>query len=311
MAPRPLFPALLLVSLCAFAIAAPGVAPAAYPGGNGELVFTSTQDGARHIFVKTTTGTKDLTGSTSSAVENQPEFSPDGTKIVFTRLTSGLPNTEIFVMNSNGTNRHALTRTSTGNTDPTWSPDGKRIAFVSQRNGVPGDIYVMSADGTHVHQITHSAAAESDLNWGSTGRIAFVRVPSGGGDRDIYSIRPGGTGLENLTSDPSYDEEQPDYSPSGYQIVYGGTHHPTGSVGGDLWVMNANGTNQHPLLHENNGYSDGAYPAWSPNGNMIAFVANNGTGHPGIWKVPAGGGTNIQVLQSPLDEDVDWQPVAP
>jgi TolB protein len=312
---RPVLGALVTAAVGALTLVGAAPALAAYPGGNGNLVFTSTQDGgARHIFVQTALGIRDLTGVNSAAVEHQPEFSPSGGKIVFTRQAPGTQNTQVFVMNANGTNRQALTHTPTGNGDATWSPDGKHIAFVSQRNGIPGDIYIMNADGTNVHRVTHDAASESDLVWSPTGRIAFVRAPAGGGDRDIFTIRPNGTGLVNLTRDPSHDEVQPDYSPNGSQIVYGGTAHPAGSVGGDLWIMNANGSNVHPLQHETNGYSDGSYPAWSPNGKTIAFVANNGTGHPGVWKVPATGGMNLQVVNNnqngnPVDEEVDWQPL--
>jgi len=312
---RSAFAALLFASLGALALIGAAPALAAYPGNNGKLAFTSTQDGSRHIFVTTSGGIKDLTGASSSAAETQPEFSPDGTKIVFNRLTSGLPNNEIFVMSANGTNRKALTNTATGNSDPTWSPDGKHIAFVSQRAGLPGEIYIMNSDGTNVRRLTHNSAAESDLVWSPTGgRIAFVRVPGGGGDRDIYSIKTDGTDLQNLTQDPSHDEEQPDYSPNGLKIVYAGPAHPTGSVGGDLWVMYANGANQHPLQHESNGYSDGAFPAWSPNGNVIAFSANNGQGFQGVWKVAAAGGMNFETVANnqngnPLDQEVDWQPL--
>ncbi len=313
---RPVLAALVLAALGAVALIGPAAAPAAYPGANGRLVFTSTQDGgARHIFVTNGAGgIRDLTGVNSKADDVQPEFSPDGTKIVFTRLNSGIGNSEIFVMNADGSNRHPLTKTPTGNFDPTWSPDGKRIAFDSQRDRSQGDVYVMNADGSHVHRITNDLWSESDLAWSPTGRIALVRMKPGGGDRDIWSIKSDGTGLLNLTNDSINDDVQPDWSPDGKHIVYAGPHHPSGSVGGDLWTMNANGTNQQPLQHESNGYSDGSFPAWSPNGQTIAFVANNGTGHPGVWKVPASGGQNIQVVDNnqngnPLDQEVDWQRV--
>jgi Tol biopolymer transport system component len=90
--------------LSAGALALPGAAPAAYPGRNGEIAFTSTQDGgARHIFAATGPGFVDLTGASSSAADTQPKFSPDGREILFTRSAPGLPNTEIFVMGANGT----------------------------------------------------------------------------------------------------------------------------------------------------------------------------------------------------------------
>src|SRR5581483_7567737 len=125
-----------------------------------------------------------------------------------------------------------------------------------------------------------------DLAWSPKGdRIAFVREPAGGGDREIYSIGIRGAGLTDLTHDQANDDVQPAWSPDGTKIVYSGPHHPKGSVGADLWVMTANGLVQMPLEHETNGYSDGSYPAWSPDGSTIAFFANNGTGHPGVWTV--------------------------
>jgi len=292
-------------------------APAAYPGANGAIAFTSNQDGgARHLFLTTATGLTDLTGATSSASETQPQFSPDGRQIAFTRSDPGhLPNAEIFVIWADGTHRSALTATSTGNSDPTWSPDGREIAFVSTRDGQVPNIFVMNADGTSVHQITHDDATKSELAWSPRGdRIAFVGEPARGGDRDIYSIATDGSGLRDLTNDPTASDVDPAWSPDGSQIVYTGPGHPHGSVGADLWVMQSDGSGRRELDHEDNGYSDAAFPAWSPDGTSIVFSANNGTGYQHLWSVPAGGGQNTELVKNaipggnPLDWEADWQP---
>ncbi|MGH2931139.1 MAG: TolB family protein, partial [Solirubrobacteraceae bacterium] len=175
---RPLVGRIGLTGLT-LAIAAVAAAPAsaAYPGHNGALAFTSTQDGgARHIFLPTTAGLRDLTGASSPADETQPRFSPDGREILFTRQAPGLHNSEIFVMSANGAGRTQLTNTAQPNSDATWSPDGTRIAFVSGRAHGEADIFVMNSDGTDVTEITHDAAAKSELAWSPQGnRIAFVR----------------------------------------------------------------------------------------------------------------------------------------
>jgi len=306
-----------VLALTAGALALPATAPAAYPGASGEIAFTSTQDGgARHIFVARAGVITDLT-DLASASETQPKFSPDGREIAFTRMAPGLPNSEIFVMAANGTQRTQLTRTPQGNSDPTWSPDGTQIAFVSDRNGGAPNVFIMRSDGTGVRQITHDAAGKSELAWSPKGdRIAFVRTPPGGGDRDIYSIRPDGSGLADLSNDPASYDVEPAWSPDGTRIVYSGPLHQGESVGMDLWIMNADGSGQHELLHENNGYSDGAYPAWSPDGTTIAFAANNGSGYYHVWSVPATGGQNSELVTNqvpggnPGDEEVDWQPLS-
>jgi Tol biopolymer transport system component len=198
---------------------------------------------------------------------------------------------------------------------PAWSPDGTQIAFVSERDNQVPNIFVMRSDGTQVRQITHDTAGKSQLAWSPRGdQIAFVRTPAGGGDRDIYSIRTDGSGLTDLTNDASNADLEPAWSPDGTRIAYSGPLHKNESVGMDLWVMNADGSGQHELFHENNKYSDGAYPAWSPDGTTIAFTANNGTGYYHVWSVPASGGQNSELITNkvpggnPVDEELDWQP---
>jgi len=302
--------------LSAGALAVPGAASAAYPGANGELAFTSTQDGgARHIFVATGSGLVDLTGVSSPASDIQPKFSPDGREILFTRYAPGLSNAEVFVMGADGAQPTQLTNNPTGSGDATWSPDGTEVAFVSERANAGPNIFIMRADGTGLRQVTHDTAGKSELAWSPRGdRIAFVRVPAGGGDREIYSVKTDGSGLTDLSNDPTSFDLDPAWSPDGTKLAYSGPFQPGESVGMDLWIMNADGSGRRALVHENNKYSDGAYPAWSPDGTTVAFTANNGTGYYHVWSIPAAGGQNAELVTNkvaggnPVDQQVDWQP---
>ena len=84
--------------------------------------------------------------------EDQPSWSPDGTKITFYTYLDG--NAEIYVMDADGSNLTRLTNAPTADWFPSWSPDGQKIAFVSKRSGSTA-IYVMNADGSNQTRLTY------------------------------------------------------------------------------------------------------------------------------------------------------------
>jgi Tol biopolymer transport system component len=92
-------------------------------------------------------------GAYNAEIFSDPIYSPDGTRIAFTKWGSGLDQTsEIWIMNADGTNPSRLT---SGHYDwyPAWSPDGNKIAF---GRGYPDNIFLMDSDGTGVTQVTRS-----------------------------------------------------------------------------------------------------------------------------------------------------------
>ncbi len=91
-------------------------------------------------------GVYDLRRLTEGTVDSAPRYSPDGTKIVFHSMRDGV--SEIYVMNADGSNQTRLTNNSFIDTAPTWSPDGSKILFTTQRAGQPA-LYVMNADGSN------------------------------------------------------------------------------------------------------------------------------------------------------------------
>lgn len=83
--------------------------------------------------------------------DSYPEWSPDGSKIVFASCAGS--KSSIIVVNADGTGRVALTSGEGIDARPTWSPNGGQIAF--QRGaGNSADVWVMNADGTGQVNIT-------------------------------------------------------------------------------------------------------------------------------------------------------------
>jgi TolB protein len=98
---------------------------------------------------------------------DEPSWSPDGTRIVFLRVTrpttSSAPanqNPEIYVINADGTGLKRLTKNEVWDQGPIWWPDGRKIAFYGDRDG-NGEIYVMNADGSDPRNVSHSQSRGS------------------------------------------------------------------------------------------------------------------------------------------------------
>ena len=85
-----------------------------------------------------------------------PAWSADGTRIAFTRYTTG-KGFAVYVANRAGQGQRAVVEGSS----PAWSPDGKRLAFVTPF----GQIAVVSTRGGRVKQLTKKGTAADHVDW--------------------------------------------------------------------------------------------------------------------------------------------------
>lgn len=150
--------------------------------------------------------------------ETSPEFSPDGTKIVYISTPPdsccGTHNNDIWIMDANGSNKAPLTTTDypTQNVAPTWSPSGLEIAYsVSATPSATDDgIHMMNANGTNQHRLLPQGSPVSTnvLAWSPDGaKIAY----EGGNAEGLYTMNADGS--ESLPLVDAVFEPDPSWAP--------------------------------------------------------------------------------------------------
>jgi TolB protein len=146
---------------------------------------------------------------------NSPQFSPDGSKIVYVRANSPLskPSLEraLFVANANGRGSRRITPWSlNGGDNPDWAPNGKLIVFRSHEEnegGAQSQIYVVQPDGHGLQPLTHFKPGTEVLSYSFSpdGKwITFAKTGTAGLP-DVFVMRPNGKDIRPVTHSKLWD----------------------------------------------------------------------------------------------------------
>ncbi len=301
---------LVAVALALFGLAAPGASAAtsAWPSEAGLLAFRSDRSGAPDVFSMQATGADptNLTAA-SGAVDAQPAWSPDGSRIAFARRQRPGGRPDLFAMNANGRGRTRLTRTPVPERDPAWSPNGTRIAYAARTSARgPFRIFVVGADGGAPTQLTTQLRGRADRSptWSPDGtRIAFVSDRDGGFPA-LYVMNADGSGVRRLTT-TAYIDGNPSWSPDGTRIV---AERCCANGTSDIVSVDV-GTGLASNLTDSTSFQE-FDPSWSPDGTRIAFVAFQvGQGNVDVWAMNPDGSGLLRLTDHPaVDLSPDWQP---
>ncbi len=232
---------------------------------------------------------------TSPPPENTPLPQPQPYRLAFTKWDGSKHS--VWTAKLDGSEQRFLLDFAAS---PVWSAAGRRLAFYGEEGidtqaaiaGGTNGIWVMGGEGESPAQLLPEGSTHT-LDWSSTGLIAFDGA-RGGPDRRIYFIDAAG-----IPQPGEILGEQPSFSPDGRQVATKVCRPECG-----LWLVNADGSAPRQLTTEG---SDGL-PAWSPDGQKIAF-SRNVDGNVDIYLIRVDGAGLTRLTTAPGTDSVPaWAP---
>ena len=199
--------------------------------------------------------------------DHSPEWSPDGRRLAFLSRVGAVD--QLFVVSLAGGEPQQLSSMPEGAANPAWSPDGSLIAFIGNVISDP-EATVDDPRPPESKEVVRRAPIAR-----ITRRLDYKHDGSGfvdGRYHHLFVVPAGGGNVTQLTNG-AWDVTGFDWSPDGTRLVASGNAEPGADVKRELNLYLVD------LAGNRRWLGGGLYlssPAWSPRGDVIAFLAPNG-----------------------------------
>ena len=303
-------------------------------GPSGQIVFQSPlpQTGHWQIYIEHADGSHLKRLVTSGDDDVTPSISPDGRRVVFTRIGAD-GSGHIFLVNIDGSGLHEID--VGGCTTPCvdeevegdpWSPDGHWLAFERALIDEAGNVanvglWIMTSDGANAHQITQqnvrNIAQDVRPTWSPDGTwLAFSRADLTMEPVEpmaIFMVRMDGSDARQVTP-WDLNANDPAWSPDGDLIAFQSPAEPTSGVEQSIYTIHPDGTGVTRLTSGFRPTADGRqgsnHPSWSPDGTQLVFCHFPSTrGHADLFQMNRDGSALHLVHHTALIENgSDWGP---
>jgi TolB protein len=235
-----------------------------------------------------------------------PDWSPDGSKILYTQNNAGWRLVERDV--ASGAQRNIDLGEAGLITTPSYSRDGRRVGVAIWRND-DMELYEYDAGGSGLRRLTQARGDDQSPTYSSDGsRIAFMGTRLG--LPHIY-VMPSAGGPQQLISPYVHGQRgyytSPDWSPTSTEIAFHGHWNSRGTY----QIMIADAARPGAQIRQLTSGGANEDPSWAPDGRHLVFTHSGVRGtSPGLYVVDTGTG-NRQPLTVGSEgyRLADWSPV--
>lgn len=294
---------------------------AACSGGGDEstITFSKYTGTTGNVFAMNPDGSNLRQVTSAGGVQAHSTLTPDGATVVYSQVNAG--GSAIMSVPLAGGTPTVLNLGSQWSLVPNVLPDGERIAFTSDVDG-NYEIYTMATDGSDVQQLTFTDPPTQHVGpkYSPDGSQLLYATDEDevdpANEQDIWVMPTGGGGATRLTATIN-DRESRGWSPDGTRIV---TQSVVNDVG-QFMVLNADGSGLKQITSfaaDTPVFSPGGIfpmmsgavtPAWSPDGDWIAFASNH-EGNYDLYLIHPDGSGMTRLTTSPEPElSVGWGPL--
>ena len=226
--------------------------------------------------------------------KDRPRFSPDGKQVAFEWDGEEGSNRDIYIKRSDSGAPFRLTSDPNDDEAPVWSPDGRHIAFVRESDG-SATIYTVPSEGGPERQLIRINGPVyildefiPALSWSPDGKwLAFSEKSSEGSPVRVILMSMDTQKTKPLTFPPSDSSGDfwPEFSPDSESIAF---VRKMRFGANDVWIQAISRSDASRLTHNN--YLSCEGPAWTSDGQGVAFAAAVAGDYPRIWRAWIGGG---------------------